>query len=353
MANTKLNIPKTINVGYQTRTDTYTGKLAFVVYTDAKGVLRKEKSWNGWRDKKIEAETFENVPISGFVLNKKVGDYGGGWHSRKAWIRIYDPRNFEFEISVANLLFILEETSAIKGKGLEGEFVYAWDGADLVLLPAGSPEYKASSEFTDLQVKKVTKSDMKDGCLYLTKDQKQVMYLGRHDWFQLKTEYIDNGALKYILAEKQHVFVSVDGKASYWPQSGFTKLAAKLGEEPSPLFADEFEKFKASVNGSEPVELIGEPFKIPKDSYYHYGSIYWKNGNDFYPVWIERDYQADLFNVEKGKVPAALSQDKKIQLPQSAQRYYARKATTTRAELKAMGLYTLALKNKHGAIIPL
>jgi hypothetical protein len=50
-------------------------------------------------------------------------------------VRVYDPRNFEFEISVANLLYILEETSSLKGKGLEGEFVYAWEGKELVLLP--------------------------------------------------------------------------------------------------------------------------------------------------------------------------------------------------------------------------
>jgi hypothetical protein len=78
MALTKLNIPDTIKVGFQNRQGTYTGKLAYVVYKDKKGVLRKEKSWNGWKDDKIPAQEFENVPTDGFVLNKKVGDHGGG-----------------------------------------------------------------------------------------------------------------------------------------------------------------------------------------------------------------------------------------------------------------------------------
>lgn len=64
-------IPKTINVGYQNRSGTYTGKLAYVIYYDEKGKLRKETSWNGWRDKNIPNNEYDNIPTEGFVLNKK------------------------------------------------------------------------------------------------------------------------------------------------------------------------------------------------------------------------------------------------------------------------------------------
>ena len=110
-------IPKRINVGYQNRLDTYTGKLAYVIYYDEKGVLRKETSWNGWRDKDIPNTEFDNVPTEGFVFNKKVGDYSSGWDHRQAYCRVYDPRGFEFEITIENLLYILENCSCIKGKG--------------------------------------------------------------------------------------------------------------------------------------------------------------------------------------------------------------------------------------------
>lgn len=112
----KLNIPGKIHVGFRDRTDTYTGKLAYIIYTDDKGKLRKEPSWSGWRDHKIDPEDFDNVPTDNFVLNKKVGGGGYSWHSRQAKVRIFDPRGFEFEITVENLLFILEECSAIKGR---------------------------------------------------------------------------------------------------------------------------------------------------------------------------------------------------------------------------------------------
>ena len=86
-----------------------------------KGKLRKEASWNSWRDDKIPNDEFENVPIEGFVLNKKAGDYSTGWDHRHAYCRVYDPRGFEFEITIENLLYILENANCIKGKGLEGD----------------------------------------------------------------------------------------------------------------------------------------------------------------------------------------------------------------------------------------
>jgi hypothetical protein len=371
MSRDKLNIPKTINVGFRKRDDTYTGKLAFVVYTDVKGKLRKEKSWNGWRDKEITALDFENEPTSGFVLNKKVGETRWGWNPRKAWVRVYDPRDFEFEISVANLLFILEECSAIKGKGLEGEFVYSWDGAELVLLPVSSQEYKNSSEFTALQTRKIGKKDMKDGCLYTSKENKQVMYLGRHDWYEMTTDYgsYRNGYKyrKYLKHSKQHVFVSVDGKSKYWIQKGFTKLATKLGEDPSPLFAAEFEKFKNSKHGSKPVKLVGKPAKLKPSQHYgvtanwysHNGYI--KEKDSFYPVSIRSDYDYSrggwgshnrvlVHKLSRGNSPVHLTEDNKIQASHVNTN---QEKTLTEDQLKALKLFNLFVENEKGTLISL
>ena len=139
---TNIFIPTKINVGFQNRSDTYTGKLAYVIYYDEKGKLRKEASWQNWRDEKIPNEIFENEPIEGFVLNKKVGGTRYSWNPRQTHTRIYDPRGFEFEITIPNLLWILENCDCIKGKGLQGRFVYGWDGKELVLVPINSPDYQ-------------------------------------------------------------------------------------------------------------------------------------------------------------------------------------------------------------------
>src|SRR5689334_19185128 len=121
MNSNKLYIPDKIKVGFQKRDGTYTGKLAYVIYFDHTGKLRKEASWNSWRDYNIEPLEFDNEPTEGFVLNKGVGGVkqSYGWNTRNEYIRVYDPRDFEFEISVSNLLFILRECDCSKGKGLE------------------------------------------------------------------------------------------------------------------------------------------------------------------------------------------------------------------------------------------
>lgn len=103
-------IPPKINVGFQNRKDTYTGKLAYVIYFDDKGKLHKEPSWNGWRDEKIPNEIYENEPLEGFVLNKKAGGYKSGWDFRQTYARVYDPRGSAKEHSSKHYLL------SIRGK---------------------------------------------------------------------------------------------------------------------------------------------------------------------------------------------------------------------------------------------
>ena len=174
-----LFIPQKIKVGYQNRSDTYSGKLAYVIYYDTKGKLRKEASWNNWRDKKITDNEWDNTPISGFVLNKKVGGYQYHYDMRQTYARVYDPRGFEIEITVPNLLHILECTDCIRGKGLVGEFVYAWDGTELVLLPTSSPDYTELQNKTNTLIKGeyIKGADLKPGRTYATIDGEEYIFL--------------------------------------------------------------------------------------------------------------------------------------------------------------------------------
>jgi hypothetical protein len=299
MSKSTLDIPEKIKVGYQKRSGTYTGKLAYVTWIDHKGKMRKETSWNNWRHKKIDPDEFENEPTSGFVLNKKVGDYRSSWGGRQAWVRIYDPRGFEFEIDVENLLFILEECSAIKGKGLEGEFVYAWEGKNLVVLPVSSIDYQESVEYNNLKDKKVTKKDMTEGCVYLTKENEKVMYMGRHDFYEHYYGLSNT-------ATKCHIFLPVDNigkeiytekyESHYWTQKGFTKLAVKLTEDPDPNFADEFDRLMKSRHIDRKItKVITLPAKLEDEDYemfeeeegetswYHF-PCYKKHGDNWYGI---------------------------------------------------------------------
>lgn len=180
-------IPKKIKVGFQERDSTYTKKLAYVIYYDLQNKLRKEASWQSWRNKKIEPKDFENIPTSGFVLNKKVGDYVSDWNHRQAYVRVYDPRDFEFEITIENLLYILENANSIKGKGLEGEFIYGWDGKELVLIPTESPDYKEIDKYNNILVNKefIKPKELKIGATYLDKSNVEMIYMGTFDYYNI------------------------------------------------------------------------------------------------------------------------------------------------------------------------
>lgn len=320
---TKMIIPKTITVGYQKREDTYTKQLAYVIYTDAKGVLRKENSWNSWRDKKITPNTYDNVPTSGFVLNRKVGGYRSDWNHRATYVRVFDPRGFEFEISVPNLLYILQETSAIKGKGLDGEFVYSWDGKDVVLLPVTSSEYTACASFTKLQSQKVTKKDMVEGHTYQMKDLTNVLYLGRLDYCEKEHTYTRNekGEYKTKYTYKpiglHHVFLNLDkqtngddeGTTPYIIEKGFTRIAAKTSTEESPLYGDAYDKFKRSRYYGKVIDVKVEEVDISENDIESGCRFIVKINEKLHPIYIKRRYNPYSYHTYSGTFDVYVGQE--------------------------------------------
>ena len=313
----QLFIPNKIKVGYQKREDTYTKKLAYVVYFDAKGVLRKEASWEGWRDRTIEADEFDNVPTEGFVLNKGVGGqrHSYGWNARNEYIRVYDPRGFEFEISVANLLYILQEATSTKGKGLEGEFVYSWEGKELVLLPVGSGAYKNSTEFTDLQSGKVSAKSLILGATYKAKTQEEYVYLGKFPYYTLQQKtawsrrhYYSNEKYDYnnyiINSEKMHIFASVKGNA-YSPFKNVSHLSKCIDETPVSNYAELIEDYnKTVISSSKPIGIISKPktYVIDNECEYRWDALKDRVGyikvsdTEYHKISLTVDYSSTYDN---------------------------------------------------------
>lgn len=317
--NTQLFIAKKCKVGFNMRADTYTGKLGYVIGHDGQK-WRKEPSWESWREKFMEPVAFEiekkkqwegrqnqmkrysyspeqikqngwdlyetfkphthgwsgditinplefdNVPTEGFVLNKKAGGREGSyssWNPRATYCRVWDPRGFEFEISIPNLLFILQETTSVKGKGLDGEFVYSWDGKDLVLLPVGCDEYTKSAGFTKLQSGKVGVKDLVPGCSYKTKKQEDFIYLGRLNWYekkQIKTLKEEsrgrsrNYNYKQIVSlEKVHVFINKKHELQIF--SRLANFASRNTDTPVDNYAELMDVYSKSKYSEKPVTL--------------------------------------------------------------------------------------------------
>ncbi|MBR3280537.1 MAG: hypothetical protein IKI57_01645 [Clostridia bacterium] len=186
MGNINWFIPQKIHVGFRKREDTFTGKLGYVIYFDEKGKLRKENSWNSWRDILIPPVTYDNVPSDGFIINKNVGGYKSYyWYGfRKSYIRIFDPRGFEFEITLDNLIYILKCSNCIDST-LQGKFVYAWDGTELVLMPLNSGDYEDLNKLNHSRFNKtkITSKNIVVGGTYLDRSGKKLVYLGKFDYY--------------------------------------------------------------------------------------------------------------------------------------------------------------------------
>lgn len=198
---TQLYIPKKIKVGFVKRSDTFTGNLGFVIYYNDKGELKQEKSWDGWRDKSIAPKEFDNVPRSNFIFNKDVKRYGH-WSSNSK-VRIYDSRDFEFEIDFSNMMYILMHSDVSK-RDIQEECVFAWSGKNLVLIPVNSQEYIESMEYTQKQGMSFSFKDLVEGHTYSTKKAGDYIYLGHFDW--ATKSY---GSSQYVSEGKKHIFYNV------------------------------------------------------------------------------------------------------------------------------------------------
>lgn len=284
----KLFIPKKCRVGFQHREGTFTSKLAYVIYYDALGKIRKEKSWKGWchlpsehggraeyngeynretgeyaKLEGIDPFDFPNDPTSGFVINKGIrriswSHFGSG----RSMCRIYDPRGIEFEITIENLAGLLMHTDCLR-REIQGELVYAWCGGDLMLLPCNSEEYQKAKNYTELQAKKVGARQLKEGATYVTKSEEHLVYVGRHLWYEIKDKY---GETNRREGKKLHIFCDMEGKKFRPIKSVPSTIAAVENDHPHDETANWIDRFlKEQESSAEIVEWIREP--IPEDEW--------------------------------------------------------------------------------------
>ena len=370
--NSQLFIADRIKVGFQKRKDCFTGQLGYIIYYDKKNVLRKEKSWEGWRHKDIDPIELDNKPHSGFVINKDVRRSSDWFSSGRTMVRVWDSRGFEFEITTGNLLFILMTVDCSK-RGLTGEFVYAWWGTELVLLPTECEEYKNCQEFTNLQAGKVGSKDMVAGCFYETKRQEELYYLGKLPWFEwkqvkqeakIKTSYSDR---KYDrVSEKKHVFLRKGRLEVY----SMPQLARRKTMTPDVNLGAGMDIYDKSVH-SEIEGLQIEPLVAPQSAHYNYwdrhfdwalengsynryllnGNRYKKGEKDFETLYT-RELSAS-YKVEAGKIVKTFARTSTTTPYSYYSGYPNRSAATTyytEEEMKTLQRGKICVKLKNGAV---
>ena len=232
----KLLVPQNLKIGFNKRQDTYTGLLGFITYYKGTEAVQGT-AWMNWIDQDIPINKFKNDSTSGFVINKNVGSYISDFGMRDAYIRVYDPRNFEFEISVPNLLFILKNSGVTKGGELEGEFKYAWSigGGSVILLPVDSNEYKSCEKFTEVVAKKVSKRTMKTKNVYSDMNGKHYTYLADITGFEDRRVAIDvenygwNRRIFNVQQVKRKYLLFINDKGAFCEFPNVKELKQDLG----------------------------------------------------------------------------------------------------------------------------
>lgn len=274
----KLYIPESITVGFQKRTDTFTGQLAYIIYTDHTGKLRKETSWNAWRNKDIAPVTVPNVPTAGFVFNKGV-ERDGYWGSGRSMIRVWDPRNFEFEIDVDNTMGILMH-SDVNTREIQQQCVYAWNGTSLVLLPVNSVEYQASVTHTAKQSMKVSAKSLVIGHTYeVKKTHERVVYLGKLPYYDDDTaveevrdssswygRYTATTARTHALKPAKHTFITEDGDRVE-RRDPTQYLSQCISEEVHRDVNTLFEKYYRTAESQAISRIVVQPLSNPVRMY--------------------------------------------------------------------------------------
>lgn len=233
----KFYIPNKLTVGFTAEEKASTGKLVQITYKDANGRIIREKTWREIIDdeaspkkKFIKYDTdangrlnynkpifknltgfpiqeIDNTPTKGFILNKS--DKTSGWENRSNTCFFYDPRGFEVNLSLNNLLYILKITN---GNYSNTSFVYSWIDDIMVLLPCSSDEYKNSIEFMDVKSMKFSLKDLKQGYVYNTKNLTKAIYIGRYDIIDTDHHHLDSFVgYRRTSVSKSHIFYVESG----------------------------------------------------------------------------------------------------------------------------------------------
>lgn len=195
-------------------------------YEDNAAGRKRQAQVDGWSRGKMNTVIIENKPMIGFRVSRGLRRLGWAHHATS--VRIEDPRGFEVDISVSNMMMLTDNNLLENGEILR-ECVWGRDGGMNVLLPVNSQPYLDATVNTERMASTVNSRSVQLGDVVLLKSGVQGRYLGSmYPWKQEQS----NSAYKqpYNLTFKQHdkkyhmVQVKLDnGAFSY---QGYASLGA-------------------------------------------------------------------------------------------------------------------------------
>lgn len=105
--------------------------------TDDYAFKKRKATVDGWAEKDLAPMDLDNKPTHGFKIVDTVSRYS----TSNKFFRVEDPRGFELEIDVNNLLDLIEHHTIVQGAIME-PLVWARYGGNNYLISSNSEEYK-------------------------------------------------------------------------------------------------------------------------------------------------------------------------------------------------------------------
>lgn len=166
----------------------------------------------------VAYKVYDNVPNEprfGFRITQAISR-GGSWNGNNKVVRIEDPRGFELEISVDNLVKMMSMTTFVDGVCQE-KCVWGRQGAANVLLPVNSVPYTEAVSVTAYRAKEtISLRDVNFGDTVVLKKTENFQglageYMGAYHVYSLQTLYKSDdvvGTTSYYSRNTNgHIFV--------------------------------------------------------------------------------------------------------------------------------------------------
>jgi hypothetical protein len=169
-------------VNFQRRPDD-TVPLGFMTYyeTNAPAAFNKRKSAIDYyasytnSSNPMNGIIVDNTPMIGFRISRSLRRLG--WHNQNTVIRIEDPRGFDIDITIANMIMLTDNNLLENGEILR-ECVWGRDGNVNVLLPVNSSPYMQAVANTARNGTHVNVRTVQAGDHVILKNGKTGRYMG-------------------------------------------------------------------------------------------------------------------------------------------------------------------------------
>jgi hypothetical protein len=203
MANLEIKLFDKLYVGFQKRNTESGSPLGFLTPwgedAASKGRMATVDKWAS--SSKLKSIVIDNVPVTGF----RISDHArrGGWRGGSTVIQIEDPRGFELQITVDNMIQIMNNNICVNGE-IQIPCVWGRDGKENILLPINSEPYENAMENTERLKQTVSMRSVKIGNKIEMKDGRVGIYYGAY--YQImrdidtKTSYVPFSSTRSMLS---------------------------------------------------------------------------------------------------------------------------------------------------------